>query len=165
MKYHLSISIPEFLHQTLCQITLESNLPSGGNTRNIYMCLPISRTNREGCTNKRELKQAENWVATSNFLKPNTVWVLLPLLNSSDSSIQLLFSFSGKPRKIHRNSQTIRTLRLESEAFWPHTLLLHFKTVLWILLQWFQNAGGECQHTLNWKQIALKLFWLLRKIY
>lgn len=51
---HLSISIPEFLHHTLCQITLESNLPSGGITRNICACLPISHTNREGFTNKRE---------------------------------------------------------------------------------------------------------------
>ena len=152
VKYHLSIGISEFLHHILCQITLESNLPIGDITRNICAFLPISHTNREGCTNKREraLTQVENWVAMSNFLKPNTMWVLL--LTTAELIRQLhpaAILISGKPRKILRNSQTICTLRIESEAFWPHTLLLYFKAVLWILLQWFQNAGEKIP-TYSW---------------
>lgn len=35
--------------------------------------------------------------------------------------------------------------------------------MLWISLQWLQNAGGKCLYVPKWKHTALNLFGLLRK--
>lgn len=115
---HLSINIPVFLHWMLCQITLESHLPSEGSARNIYACISIClRAEKKKDTNKktrtrRELSSQEHFPKA----KHNVVllFIIVKLTQEFHSAASLI---PGKRRHIVGNSQLTCTPSLESGAF------------------------------------------------